>query len=950
MKRFTAAEGDPVRVDGWTHRSLILLTGAALVASGLVGSGAPATGATGSAPKAPDRLTVGDRARPLNVQGAPMFGWLPQDRDAGEVQTAYRLRVEGPDGEVWDSGKVTSSAQSYLPYAGEALAPGTTYRWQVRTWDRTDQVSPWSAATFDTGLSDGDWSGAAWIRRPTTEPDDYTMVRKQVDVAASPVVRARVYTSAFHQYRLHLNGVEVDDGPAFGYSHSGGQARGEGYYQATDVTDAVAAGEPLAIAAIYHWYGSGQGRPSTSASSPLNERGFLLKLVIDHADGSRQTVVTDGSWRVRRASQWETGAPRRNSDAGDYTERIDARSEPLGWDTVGYDASAAPWQDATVVGPHPTAAVDHLTGQEPRLAETVVRPVSVQTLSDGAAVADFGVVIPARPTIHFSQGSAGRQVDIQTSYALTPDGHASTGRTDTQGSNMTMRYTQRGGDETMTAFLHWGWRYLEIKAPGAGEPLTADDIGAVVEHTDAPSDGAAEFSSSDQTLDAVWDLLRRSALYGVQHQFVDTPTREKGQFLGDAADISFATMSAWFERDATQKALREFANSQLRYWTSGDDAGRLNAVYPNGDGKRDIPDYTEMYPGWVWRYFLESGDTPLLDELFPTMRNVGDYIDRHRDPANGLITRLSGGSGGYLGGIIDWPAPMRYGYDWDTAVKTVVNLWAVDAYRSNQRSAAALGRPAEAALWQGRADDLVAAINLHLRRPDGVYVDGIHADGTTSTVASQHSSSFALAFGVVPAADVAQVGDYVASLGMKQGPMTAHRLLQGLDAAGRDDAVLDRLTDAQSDGWANLLARGGTFTWEQWNPESNESYSHGWGAQSAVDVVETMLGVRVTAPGASRVDVLVPRTALRSASGSVRTQRGVVAVDWERGPDGVHAQVRVPVNVTAVVSLPVEDGFRYLAAGGAGNARYLGTEDGRARFEMGSGTVTFQAVSSDSSG
>jgi hypothetical protein len=51
-----------------------------------------------------------------------------------------------------------------------------------------------------------------------------------------------------------------------------------------------------------------------------------------------------------------------------------------------------------------------------------------------------------------------------------------------------------------------------------------------------------------------------------------------------------------------------------------------------------------------------------------------------------------------------------------------------------------------------------------------------------------------------------------------------------------------------------------------------------------------------------------------------------------------------------VVSLPVEDGFRYLAAGGAGNARYLGTEDGRARFEMGSGTVTFQAVSSDSSG
>ena len=927
------------------RRTVGLLAVAALAASAVLVPGSAAAG-TGTPPTAPSRLTVGDRAHPLNVEGPPMFGWLPQDDDPREVQTAYELEVSTADGEqVWTSGKVASSAQSYVPYAGSALAPGTSYTWQVRTWDRNDLASPWSTGAFDTGLSDGDWDGAAWIRRASTEPDDYTMVRKQVAVAGSPVVRARAYTSAFHQYRLYLDGTEVDDGPAFGYARSGGQARGEGYYQATDVTDRVTAGRPLAIGAIYHWYGSGQGRPATSATSPLNERGFLLKLVIDHADGTRQTVVTDGSWRVRRASQFETGAPRRNSDAGDYTERIDGRAEPQGWATPGYDDSGAPWQPAVVVGTHPNATVDHLTGQEPRLSKTLRYPVSVRTLDDGAVVADFGVVMPARPTIHFAAGTSGRQIDIQTSYNLTADGHASTGRTDTQGSTMTMRYTQRDGEQTMSAFLHWGWRYLEIKAPGAGEELTAQDIGAIVEHTDVPADGEATFTSSNSTLNAVWDLLRRSAVYGVQHQFVDTPTREKGQFLGDAADISFATMSAWDERDATQKALREFANSQLRYWTTGADAGRLNSVYPNGDGKRDIPDYTEMYPGWVWRYYLESGDRPLLGDVYPTMINVGDYIDRHRDPANGLITRLSGGSGGYLGGIIDWPAPMRYGYDWDTAVKTVVNLWAVDAYRSNASSAKALGRPqAEVDLWTQRADDLAAAINSHLRRPDGVYVDGIRADGSVSPVASQHSSSFALAFGIVPADKVGVVGDYVASLGMKQGPMTAHRLLQGLDAAGRDDAVLDRLTDAQADGWANLLSRGGTFTWEEWNPQDSESYSHGWGAQSAVDVTETMLGVRVVAPGASRLEVVVPETALTRASGSVMTQRGRVTINWQRLPQGVHLQVAIPVNTTAVVSLPVSAGARYVAAGGGGNARLLGVEDGRARFEMGSGTVTFQPV------
>jgi hypothetical protein len=53
---------------------------------------------------------------------------------------------------------------------------------------------------------------------------------------------------------------------------------------------------------------------------------------------------------------------------------------------------------------------------------------------------------------------------------------------------------------------------------------------------------AAKFTSSDTTLNAVFDLVQRSALYSMQQQFVDTPTREKGQFLQDAVNESYATM------------------------------------------------------------------------------------------------------------------------------------------------------------------------------------------------------------------------------------------------------------------------------------------------------------------------------------------------------------------------------------------------------------------------
>ena len=107
------------------------------------------------------------------------------------------------------------------------------------------------------------------------------------------------------------------------------------------------------------------------------------------------------------------------------------------------------------------------------------------------------------------------------------------------------------------------------------------------------SGSTATFHSSNPTLDAVWRLVQHSALDSAQEQFLDTPTREKGQFLADANNESLATMAGFGEQNLTRQALLDFAHSQARYWPDG----RLNAVYPNGDGKRDIPDFTERYPG-----------------------------------------------------------------------------------------------------------------------------------------------------------------------------------------------------------------------------------------------------------------------------------------------------------------------------------------------------------------
>jgi alpha-L-rhamnosidase len=871
----------------------------------------------GTSPSPPIGLTVSDRPRPMNVEGAPLFGWLPQD-GPNEIQTAYQIVVTRVRDQmvVWDSGKVVSSSQAYVAYAGPALASQTSYSWTVRTWDRGDQVAPYAeAAEFDTGLADADWA-ASWIRRTSSEVDDYTLVRKQVEVTASAVTRARAYLAASHQAELRLNGVVVDRGPAFAYPD-------EGYYQATDVTAQITAGEPLVLGVLYHWYGSGQGRPA-------GERGLLVRLVIDHADGSQQVVVTDASWRVKRATAWQTGSPKRSGDSGDYVERIDARAATPGWDLPGFDAAA--WEAPQVIGKHPAGVFKHLVGQESRVTATLLKPIQVETLADGAVVADFGKVTSARPIVHFKSGVAGRSLDMLTGYRLLGDGHVSTEKLATQGVDMSFRYTQAGGDETFRSFTHLAWRYLQIAAPG--ETLAVDAISASLEHTDAPVMQAATFESANTTLNQVFLLLQRSALYSGTYQFVDTPTREKGQFLNDAANISFATMSGSGERNLTRQALQQFASSQTRYWPDG----RVNAVYPNGDGARDIPDFTEMYACWAARYYQMTGDRALLEKLYPILVKLADYVWSYKSDSTGLITNLAGGSGEYQYGIVDWPTRSRDDYDMTTAARTTVNALAVQVARSVASLATALGRPAADAEKQTkRADDLAAAINAKLRRADGIYVDGLSAAGAVSAHASQHANSYVVAFGVAPVAEYAKIAEYAAGRGMKQGPMTAHWLLKALSDADMADAVVTRLTDASGPGWANVLAKGGTFTWETWEPTASESESHGWGSQALVDFVETLLGVRVTSPGAETIEIVIPRTSLASAKGLVPTQRGMVSVDWKHADGGgLDVSVELPVNVRAKVSLPLVAQSTH-SANGEGAPALAGIEGERALYELGSG-------------
>lgn len=172
--------------------------------------------------------------------------------------------------------------------------------------------------------------------------------------------------------------------------------------------------------------------------------------------------------------------------------------------------------------------------------------------------------------------------------------------------------------------------------------------------------------------------------------------------------------------------------------------------------------------------------------------------------------------------------------------------------------------------------------------------------------------------------------------------MTAHWPLKALAAGDKPDQVIARLTDQAGLGWANILSQSGTFTWESWTTRaSGESESHGWGSQALVDIVESLLGLQVTAPGASAILIAPPATGLSYANGTVHTERGTVQINWKRpGGGGLTLDLTIPVNASASVVLPITKPGS-TSASGAGQPTFVSESTTQAKYSIGSGQSSF---------
>ncbi|MEP2026912.1 MAG: alpha-L-rhamnosidase C-terminal domain-containing protein [Reichenbachiella sp.] len=448
------------------------------------------------------------------------------------------------------------------------------------------------------------------------------------------------------------------------------------------------------------------------------------------------------------------------------------------------------------------------------------------------------------------------------------------------------------------------FRYVEIE--GVNGELKADDFTQLFYHG-YWEDKASYFTSSDSTLNAIWDLCK----YSIK------ATTFAGLYVdGDRERIPY-------EADA-------YLNQLSHYTTDREFAMARQTI-----------EYFMEHPTWPteWQLhvalmfhadYMYTGNTELIEKYYEELKHKTLMELRGAD---GLISSDNAtpkfmkklgftNPKDKLKDIVDWP-PAQKDTGWKLAtaagerdgfvfkpINTVVNSLYYRNLEIMAEFAKVLNKADEAEELNQLALKVKQSINDKLFNPEaGAYIDGI---GTNHS--SLHANMMALAFDIVPEANKNSVADFVKSRGMACSVYGSQYLLEAMYKANESEYALGLMTATHDRSWYNMIKIGSTITLEAWDMKykPNADWNHAWGATPANIIPRYLWGIKPKTPGYESVAIKPQLGDLTSSAIVVPTLRGQIKVAYSLLPDdSKYYVIEIPSNMSGEFDLG-EEGYTKL--------------------------------------
>lgn len=726
------------------------------------------------------------------------------------------------------------------------------------------------------------------------------------------VTEARLYATALGLYTARLNGHRVGRDELAPGSTSYDRTL---YAQAHDVTSLITAGDNrIDIELSDGWY-RGQVGAFRLPAGWGSTTGIRVELHMALSNGTVQIVRSDQHWTSTRSTT--TRADLMAGQTADYTA-VPTTAKPVRVDAI-IDAPSIDWSPAPPV----------------RVIETRA-PVRTWEISDTTWVIDFGQ--NASGWVRLTDlGPEGTRTVIDYGEFVDSTGNLNTSHLDSDRPGEDPRpFLQR--DEVVAGdrgsvfeprhTVH-GFQYARVSRAGA--PFNPESIEMQVVHTDLQQAGTFECSIPDfNRLHEIADWSFRGNAVDIP---TDCPTRERLAWTGDYQVFAPTATRLYDVRGFTRKWLRSVRDDQL-------DDGRIANFSPDGRRiKHHLDDQFAMMTGssgWgdaivavPWEMYRTYGDSEVLAENYDAMvRWVEWAVEKARTERHHARIQASPEPEPFEQYL--WDGTFHWG-EWTEPRQRDADGRPIDPIKENPaawfmsdkgevgtaylyRSCATLARVSSIL---GRDDNAVRYTDLARKVADAWRQAYLLTDGTTTTD-SQAAYVRALSFGLIPKAlreaATERLVELIRAAGTHLGTgfLATGDLLPVLADAGRADIAYQVLAQRSAPSWLNMIDRGATTIWEDWegiddNGVAHDSLNH-YSKGAVIRFLHThTLGLRQDDDSIAweRITIApVPAPGMTWARGAHRGPQGDITVEWRIDGDRIRITADIPVGTDARIVFP----------------------------------------------
>jgi alpha-L-rhamnosidase len=872
----------------------------------------------------------------------PRLSWQLESSQRNVVQQSYQIivssteqKLKADEGDVWNSGIVSSSQSAHIVYAGIPLQSATNYFWKVNVVTGEGNAAITEKAFFSTGLLNKDDWKAKWIGYDKASAwDSITQwsrlaaryLRKEFQ-NSSDIKRATVYISGLGMYELYINGKKIGDQVL---APNPTDYRKSFFYNTHDVTAQIKNGNN-AIATVL-----GNGRFFTMRQNYKTQKhntfGFpklLLQLEIEYADGSKKRIVSDESWKLN------VDGPIRTNNEYDG-EEYDATKEFTGWINAGFNDSK--WMRPELV----TAPIGKITAQfsEPMKVMQTIKPVSIKSIGNGKYVLDMGQNFAGWLKLQNIKGKRRETITMKFAESLKANGELFIANL--RDAKVTDLYTLKGtGAESWNpSFVYHGFRYVEITG-FPGKPTLNNFEGKLV--YDA-LETTGSFQTSNETINAIY----KNAWWGIASNYkgmpVDCPQRNERQpWLGDRVIGAQGESFLFDNAKLYAKWMDDIEQSQTAEGAIPDVAPAFWNYYSD-----DIT-WPAAFITISNNLYNQFGDIKPIQKNYSSMKKWMWYM-RDKYLVNDIMTRDKYG---------DWCVPpenlqLIHAKDSSrlTDGKLIASAYYYKLLSYMQRFAKLTGNDTDIKEYTVLADKMRTAFQ------NKFYNTTTYSYSNNTITANL----LPLYFGICPDsvkdkvfANIYHKIHVESKDHISTGLIGTQYLMRGLTEYDNTDLAFTLASNTTYPSYGYMIANGATTIWELWNGNTADPNMN---SQNHVMMLgdlltwyyENLAGIRTdkTDVGFKKI-IMKPSLPdkLNFVNASYKSLYGLIKSNWKKNDQTFEWTISIPANTSATIYIPARSADNVLESGkalaGADGILETKWENGKAVVKIASGEYQFKS-------